>query len=129
MTRWYVLHSTLGVLLQRNVGWKSIGHGYYLEDGTETDNKFYSNIGIFARAPVQDDTAADPRDNLNPRNVPGILAHNGRGQKDPVHRSDVVYPTVFWITNGWNEFVGNMAAGAGTCGVCLLVCAGRPTTT
>ena len=27
-TRWYVLHSTQGVTFQRDVGWKSIGHGY-----------------------------------------------------------------------------------------------------
>ena len=27
-------------------------------------------------------------------------------------------PSVFWITNGWNDFQGNMAAGAGMCGVC-----------
>ena len=31
-------------------------------------------------------------------------------------RTDFQHPTVFWITNGWNEFVGNMAAGAGACG-------------
>ena len=68
MTRWIVLHSTLGVIVQGNVGYKSIGHGFYLEDGTETDNKFYSNIGIFARAAVDNEQ--------NPRKVPGILAEN-----------------------------------------------------
>jgi len=117
MTRWIVLHSTLGVTLQRNVGYKSIGHGFYLEDGTESDNKFYSNIGIFARAAID-----NPQ---NPRKVPGILADN----QDPAsftspntktpgfpYRSDSEYPTVFWITNGWNDFQGNMAAGAGACG-------------
>ena len=26
------------------------------------------------------------------------------------------FPSVFWITNGWNDFIGNMAAGAGACG-------------
>jgi cell migration-inducing and hyaluronan-binding protein len=119
MTRWIVIHSTQGVTLARNVGYKSIGHGFYLEDGTETDNKFYSNIGIFARAAV---------DNVqNHRNIPGILADN----QDPFgpdfqppnvpnpgfpYRSDVEYPSVFWITNGWNDFIGNMAAGAGACG-------------
>ena len=56
MTRWFVIHSTLGVTLARNVGWKSIGHGYFLEDATETDNKLYSNIGIFARGSVNDDS-------------------------------------------------------------------------
>ena len=35
MTRWITLHATHNVTLQRNVGWKSIGHGFYLEDGTE----------------------------------------------------------------------------------------------
>src|SRR6202158_2693637 len=39
MTRWYVLHATQGVLLARNVGYASIGHGYYLEDGSETNKK------------------------------------------------------------------------------------------
>jgi hypothetical protein len=110
MTRWFVLHSTQGVLLQRNVGWKSIGHGYYFEDGTEADNKLYANIGIFARGAVQGPD--------NPRNVPGILASNIR-ERDVQTRSDVVHPTAFWITNGWNEFAGNMAAGAGTCGSCF----------
>ena len=69
MTRWYVLHATQGVLMARNVGYESIGHGYYLEDGTETDNKLYANVGIFARAAVTN--------TQNPRNVPGILAAPG----------------------------------------------------
>jgi cell migration-inducing and hyaluronan-binding protein len=108
MTRWIVLHSTLGVTVQRNVGYKSIGHGFYLEDGTETDNKFYSNIGIFARAAVQNAQ--------NPRRIPGILSTNEPGGFGFIHRSDSEFPSVFWITNGWNDFVGNMAAGAGACG-------------
>jgi cell migration-inducing and hyaluronan-binding protein len=121
MTRWFVIHSTLGVTLARNVGYKSIGHGYYLEDGTETDNKFYSNLGIYARAAVDDN-----RD--NPRKIPGILAADGKFAANPdgdrveippesfPYRSDYDHPSVFWITNGWNDFIGNMAAGAGTCG-------------
>jgi len=39
MTRWITIHGTQGVLLARNVGWKSIGHGFYIEDGTENDNE------------------------------------------------------------------------------------------
>ena len=93
--------------LPRNVGYKSIGHGYYLEDGTEIDNKLYSNLGIFARAAVD-----NPQ---NPRKVPGILApgpiHHGRRTFPTIPTTQ--HPSVFWITNGWNDFVGNMAAGAG----------------
>ena len=117
--------------LARNVGYKSIGHGFYLEDGTETDNKFHSNIGIFARAAIATVDAGDHfkvvANPQNPRMVPGILSDN-QDPKDPQfatpyvaypcfpYRSDVVYPTVFWISNGWNDFIGNMAAVAETCG-------------
>jgi hypothetical protein len=121
MTRWMVLHASQGVTLARNVGYKSIGHGYYLEDATETDNKFYSNLGIFARAAV-----INPQ---NPRQVPGILA---APYPDPVahpppltppqeevpYHTDIDHPTVFWITNGWNDVQYNFASGAGTCGAC-----------
>lgn len=108
MNRWFVLHSTQNVTLARNVGYKSIGHGYYLESGTESDNQLYSNIGIFARAAVEN--------RQNERKVPGILAYNGQDKRSFPYRSDVETPTVFWISNGWNDFIGNMAAGAGTCG-------------
>ena len=113
MTRWMTIHATQQVTLARNVGYKSIGHGYYLEDGTETDNVLNTNLGVFARAAV-----------LNPQNdrsVPGILAapvsapvYDG---SQPIF-SDWQFPTVFWIMNGWNEFQYNFASSAGTCGVC-----------
>ena len=51
MTRWIVLHGAQYVVLERNVGWKSIGHGFYLEDGTETNNTLTANLGVFAMRP------------------------------------------------------------------------------
>ena len=80
MTRWMVLHSTHGVTFARNVGWKSIGHGFYIEDGSETDNKFQTNIGIFARAAIDDP-------DVNPRKVPGILAASRNGDTTTTCRS------------------------------------------
>ncbi|HEY5204610.1 MAG TPA: hypothetical protein VIJ63_08435, partial [Roseiarcus sp.] len=123
MTRWIVLHSTSHVFLSQNIGYKSIGHGFYLEDATETGNVFAENLGIFARAAIDNEQ--------NPRKIAGILSDN----QDPAsfnkkpsdanvanpgfpYRSDSEFPSVFWITNGWNSFIGNMAAGAGTCGTC-----------
>ena len=111
MTRWITLHATQGVTLARNVGYKSIGHGYYLEDGTEINNKLYSNIGIFARAAIDNEQ--------NPRSVPGILAGGSPAVSDFPYNSDFSQPTVFWLMNGWNDFQYNMAAGAGACGVCF----------
>ena len=117
MTRWITLHATEGMYLARNVGFESIGHGFYLEDATEVNNRIYGNLGVLARAAIMDKVH-------NPRQVPGILASN-----QPVHpklapldympyRSDYNHPTVFWITNGWNDFEYNFAAGAATCGAC-----------
>jgi len=116
MTRWITVHATQGITLRRNVGYKSIGHGYYLEDGTETDNKLYSNIGIFARAAITNDQ--------NPRQVPGILAGGNLATASVPYNSDIFNPSVFWIMNGWNDFQYNMAAGAGACGVCYWLLSG-----
>src|SRR5262249_15619197 len=122
MTRWIVLHATHGVTLQRNVGYHSIGHGYYLEDGTEINNKLYGNLGVSASAAVWN--------RQNPRLVPGILERKPptdpkkpvfpEGQLSdptPPFNSDINAPTLFWIMNGWNDFQYNMAAGAEACGV------------
>ncbi|MGH7984988.1 MAG: hypothetical protein ACREQX_01690 [Candidatus Binataceae bacterium] len=123
MTRWIVIHGTQGVRLARNVGFRSIGHGYYLEDGTETGNQLYANLGVFARAAVANVQ--------NPRQVPGILTANDPDPKCANHDdkcaigydnfpyySDANHPSVFWMMNGWNDFEYNMAVGAGTCGAC-----------
>ena len=110
MTRWITIHATQGVTLARNVGYKSIGHGFYLEDGTEAYNVLNTNLGIFARAAVQNAQ--------NDRNVPGILAEPGDvGGPNPYH-SDWQSPAIFWIMNSWNDFQYNFASSAGTCGVC-----------
>ncbi len=113
MTRWITLHGVQGVLLDRNVGWKSIGHGFYIEDGTETDNKLYANIGILARAGI--------KNSQNPREVPGLLAHPDLVDPRDPYSSDWQHPSVFWIMNGWNDFQYNMAVAPGTCGVCYWV--------
>lgn len=111
MTRWITVHATQGVTLARNVGYKSIGHGFYLEDGTEANNVLNTNLGVFARAAVANVQ--------NDRSVPGILAAPGQpGAENPPYHSDWDHPTVFWMMNGWNEFQYNFASSAGTCGVC-----------
>ena len=124
MTRWYTVHATQGITLARNVGYKSIGHGYYLEDGTEINNRLWSNLGIFARAAVDNDQ--------NDRKVPGILdfakkEKNADGKEtfsSIRFHSDSHHPTLFWIMNGWNDFRNNVAVGAGACGACYWLTAG-----
>jgi hypothetical protein len=44
--RFITVHSTNGVTLRSNVGYKAIGHGFFLEDGDEVDNIYERNLGI-----------------------------------------------------------------------------------
>ena len=133
MTRWIVIHATQGVRIARNVGYESIGHGYYLEDGTETGNQLYANLGVFARGAVANGLTPDKANPQNPRMVPGILTAtapvpDGCSQQNPQncvsgysnlpYYSDSQNPSVFWIMNGMNDFQYNLAAGAATCGAC-----------
>jgi hypothetical protein len=119
MTRWITVHATQGMTIARNVGFISIGHGFYLEDATEVNNKLYANLGVSVIAAVTSAT-------LNPRNTPGILARPGDwvpGDFMP-YRSDWNHPTAFWIMNGWNDFQYNMAAGVTSCGSCYWLLGG-----
>ncbi|MEI9979394.1 MAG: hypothetical protein WDN23_10405 [Edaphobacter sp.] len=114
MTRFITVHATQGVTLARNVGYMSIGHGFYLEDATETDNKLYSNVAVSVRGALADSKT-------NPRMIPGILFQTGgSGQipDDARFHTDVTTPAAFWIMNTWNDFKYNAAVGVGTCGAC-----------
>ena len=128
MTRFIVLHATQRVLLARNVGYQSIGHGYYLEDGTETNNQLFSNLGISARAAVKlfdFKTKSITPTPSNPREVPGILAWPGTGAEKFPYDSDYAHPTVFWSMNTWNDYQFNVAVGAETCGACYWTVPGQ----
>jgi hypothetical protein len=119
MTRWYELRGTQNVTLERNVGYKSIGHGYFLADGVETNNTLKANIGIYARPAVQYD---DDKYRDNPRKVPGIFAlKDFPGPEFLKYAGDAIHPSVFFISNGYNTFEDNMAAGAGACGACYWI--------
>lgn len=99
-TRWYVVHGTHGVTLEGNVGYRSFGHGYYIEDGTESLNVLRGNLGVEAR-PVVDE--------------PEMPFWNPDGHR-PLTYSDTCNPSVFWIANQHNTIVDNVAAGCGLAG-------------
>ncbi|MBP7231854.1 MAG: G8 domain-containing protein [Syntrophaceae bacterium] len=113
MTHWIELRGAQNVYLERNVGYKSIGHGFVLADGTEINNTLRGNIGILARASV--------KNRQNPRAVPGILSDLGSKDDMLQNAGDAVHPSIFFIGNGYNDFTYNMAAGAATCGACYWI--------
>lgn len=113
-TRFIVLHASHGIELSRNVGYLSMGHGYYLEDGSEIDNLLCQNLGVSARAAFEQYFEAH-QGSPEGRLIPPILDHMADGS---LQGSDAVYPTMFWIMNAYNEFVGNQAVGVHGFGAC-----------
>ena len=81
--RWITIHGTNGLLVRDCVGYRSIGHGFFLEDGTEVDNILDGNLAVQAcqGAPLPDQALAFDR-------------NEGAG---------------FWWANSRNAFMRNVA--------------------
>ena len=135
MTRFMVIHGSHELTLARNVGFASIGHGYYLEDASEIDNRLCYNLGVSARGALKEFYEAQaqpanwagspPAPSLLARYVPPIL--DGVCEKPnscpggvPKIRlgSDTFMPVMFWTMNTANELVGNAAVGVHGLGAC-----------
>jgi hypothetical protein len=131
MTRFVTVHGTHEVAVSRNVGFLSMGHGYYIEDGSEIENLFCHNLGVSARAALQQYITAQAQPEHwcggspppSARYVPPILdgAIAASGQTAPTQNagSDTYMPTMFWMMNAYNEFVGNAAVGVHGFGSCF----------
>jgi G8 domain len=81
--RWIAIHGTNGLVVRDCVGYRSVGHGYFLEDGTEVDNILDGNLAVQAcqGAPL-------------PGQVFAFDRNEGAG---------------FWWANSQNAFVRNVA--------------------
>ena len=85
------IHGSEGISIERNVAYDHMGHGIFLEDASEQNNKINYNLVMLTRKPA-------PGDQL----LPSDNSHNEVQNKTP---------SSFWITNPNNEFIGNVAAG------------------
>lgn len=82
--RWLTIHGTNHLVVRDCVGYKSIGHGYFLEDGTEINNVLDGNLAVMALAGKPQQRQVIPFDN-----------NDGAG---------------FWWANCRNAFINNVAA-------------------
>jgi len=69
--RWITVHDSNGVTVTDNVGYRSVGHGFFLEGGLEFDNIFENNIGIttFGGGIIPSDFTASVFWSQNPMNT------------------------------------------------------------
>jgi hypothetical protein len=88
--RWLTIHGTSYLVARDNVGYKSVGHGYFLEDGTEVYNVLDRNLAVGAR-----------RAKRLPKQILGFDSNNGAG---------------FWWANSLNTFTRNVAVDNGEYG-------------
>jgi hypothetical protein len=82
--RWLTIHGTNYLVVRDNVGYQSVGHGYFLEDGTEVFNVLDRNLAVGARQGKKLPQQVLPFDN-----------NEGAG---------------FWWANSLNTFTANVAA-------------------
>jgi hypothetical protein len=88
--RWLAIHGTNYLVVRDNVGYRSHGHGFFLEDGTEVYNFLDHNLAVGARP-------AKPL----PRQVLAFDHNDGAG---------------FWWANSLNTFTHNIATENGLYG-------------
>jgi hypothetical protein len=82
--RWVTIHGTDYLVVRDVVGYQSIGHGFFCEDGTEVYNVFDRNLAVQAMLGEK-----------LPQQVLAFDKNDGGG---------------FWWANSLNSFTGNVAA-------------------
>jgi hypothetical protein len=88
--RWLTIHGTNYLVVRDCVGYKSVGHGFFFEDGTEVYNVLDRNLAVGAR-----------RGKPLPKQILAFDQNNGAG---------------FWWANSLNTFTRNVAAQNGLYG-------------
>jgi hypothetical protein len=88
--RWLTIHGTNYLVVRDCVGFSSVGHGFYLEDGTEVYNTLDRNLAVGAR-----------RGKPLPKQILSFDQNEGAG---------------FWWANSLNTFTRNVATGNGEYG-------------
>uniref|UniRef100_A0A8C9YK12 Cell migration inducing hyaluronidase 2 n=1 Tax=Sander lucioperca TaxID=283035 RepID=A0A8C9YK12_SANLU len=109
-SRCLTIHTTNGLLVKNTIGYDTLGHCFFLEDGIEQRNTFYHNLGLLTR--------------------PGTLLPTDRNEtlctsiKDKIYKGYTPSPSTeckavstFWIANPNNNLISNAAAGSQDAGI------------
>ncbi|NXD76591.1 TMEM2 hyaluronidase, partial [Halcyon senegalensis] len=109
-SRCVAIHGTHGLLVRDTIGYDTLGHCFFLEDGTEQRNTFYHNLGLLTRSGT-----ILPSD----RNEAMCLAIRSHvyGNYVPLPSTDCMAVSTFWIANPNNNLIENAAAGAQDVGI------------
>lgn len=97
--RWITVHGTSYLVIRDCVGYKAVGHGFFLEDGTETRNVLDGNLAV--------------------------MALRGKPLPNQMLPYDKNLGSGFWWANSLNSFTDNVAAECDQDGFRFEVVAGK----
>lgn len=112
-SRCVTIHATNGLLVRDTVGYDTLGHCFFLEDGIEERNVLFHNLGLVTKPGTLLPT------DRNDAMCSSIL-NNVYGNYIPVPATDCKAVSTFWVANPNNHLINNAAAGSQDTGIWYL---------
>ncbi|CAH1248392.1 TMEM2 [Branchiostoma lanceolatum] len=109
-SRCVTIHGTHGLLVQDTVGYDTLGHCYFLEDGNEQRNVLDHNLGLVTRPGT---VLPSDRDADMCRGLTGAVY----GDHVPNPGKECKGVSTFWIAHPNNVLINNAAAGSAEVGI------------
>ncbi|XP_010115050.1 PREDICTED: transmembrane protein 2 isoform X2 [Chlamydotis macqueenii] len=112
-SRCVTVHATNGLLIKDTIGYDTLGHCFFTEDGIEQRNTFFHNLGLVTKPGT-----LLPTD----RNSSMCIGIRDKvyGSYVPVPATDCMAVSTFWISHPNNHLISNAAAGSQDAGIWYL---------
>ncbi|XP_048788468.1 cell surface hyaluronidase isoform X2 [Lagopus muta] len=112
-SRCVTIHATNGLLIKDTIGYDTLGHCFFIEDGIEQRNTLFHNLGLVTKPGT-----ILPTDR-NSTMCTGIR-DKVYGSYVPVPATDCMAVSTFWISHPNNHLISNAAAGSQDAGIWYL---------
>ncbi|XP_009993221.1 PREDICTED: transmembrane protein 2 isoform X2 [Chaetura pelagica] len=112
-SRCVTVHATNGLLIKDTIGYDTLGHCFFIEDGIEQRNTLFHNLGLVTKPGT-----LLPTD----RNSSMCIGIRDKvyGNYIPVPATDCMAVSTFWISHPNNHLINNAAAGSQDAGIWYL---------
>ncbi|XP_025787439.1 cell surface hyaluronidase isoform X2 [Puma concolor] len=112
-SRCITVHGTNGLLIKDTIGFDTLGHCFFLEDGIEQRNTLFHNLGLLTKPGT-----LLPTDRNN--SMCTAMREKVFGNYVPVPATDCMAVSTFWIAHPNNNLISNAAAGSQDAGIWYL---------
>uniref|UniRef100_A0A8C0PY87 hyaluronoglucosaminidase n=1 Tax=Canis lupus familiaris TaxID=9615 RepID=A0A8C0PY87_CANLF len=112
-SRCITVHGTNGLLIKDTIGFDTLGHCFFLEDGVEQRNILFHNLGLLTKPGT-----LLPTDRNN--SMCTTMRDKVFGNYVPVPATDCMAVSTFWIAHPNNHLISNAAAGSQDAGIWYL---------